>query len=102
MTAASELNFSQPGSAFADHPVQITTLSKPTENSNDVAANLNRLEMLSQFTRPGIAFYMAQQETLYCEHHHGQLYWEHHHGNTLSVLGTQLSKRHCIGNTTFY
>ena len=63
-TAASELNFSRPGSETADPPVQDTAPSNPVENKINVAGNLNQLEMLSQYTRPGIAFSVAQQESI--------------------------------------
>ena len=46
MTAPKELNFSLPGSATADPPVQDTARSNPPENTSNVAGNLNRLEML--------------------------------------------------------
>ena len=49
--AASELNFSGPSSAATDYPVQDIALSNPPENSNNVAGNLNHLEMLSKYTR---------------------------------------------------
>ena len=68
MTAASELNFSRPGSATADPPVQETAPSNPPENKSKVAGNLNYYEMLSEYTRPGVAFSFAQQEALYREY----------------------------------
>ena len=55
LTAASELNFSRPGSATADPPVQDTAPSNPPENRSNVAGNLNHLEMLSQYKMPGVA-----------------------------------------------
>ena len=73
LTAASELNFSRPGSATADPPVQDTAHSNPPENTNNVAGNLNHLEMLSQYTRPGVAISIAQQEALYREYLQAQL-----------------------------
>ena len=48
LTAASELNFSRPGSATADPPVRDTAPSNPPENTSIVTDNLNHLEMLSQ------------------------------------------------------
>ena len=48
LTAASELNFSRPGSATVDPSVQYTAPSNPSENTNNIAGNLNHLEMLSQ------------------------------------------------------
>ena len=71
--AASELNFSRPGSATADPPVQDIAPSNPPENTSNVADNLNRLEMLSQYTRPGDAISVAQQEALYREYLQAQL-----------------------------
>ena len=68
LTAASELNFSRPSSATTDPPVQDTAPSNPPENTNNVAGNLNHLEMLSQYTRPGVAISVAQQEALYREY----------------------------------
>ena len=73
MTAASELNFSCPGSATADPPVQDTAPSNRPENTSNVAGNLNDLEILSQYTRPGIAISVAQQEALYREYLQAQL-----------------------------
>ena len=73
MTAASELNFSRPGSASADPPVQETVPSNPPENTSNFAGNLNHLEMLSQYTRPGVAISVAQQEALYREYLQAQL-----------------------------
>ena len=73
LTAASELNFSRPGSATADPPVQDFAPSNPPENTSNVAGNLNRLEMLSQYTRPGVAYSVAQQEALYREYLQAQL-----------------------------
>ena len=73
LTAASGLNFSRPGSATADPPVQDTAPSNPPENTSNVAGNLNRLEMLSQYTRPGVAISVAQQESLYREYLQAQL-----------------------------
>ena len=72
MTAASELIFSRPGSATADPPFQ-DTATNPPENTNNVAGNLNHLEMLSQYTRPGVAISVAQQEALYREYLQAQL-----------------------------
>ena len=73
LSATSELNFSRPGSATADPPVQDTAHSNPPENTNNVAGNLNHLEMLSQYTRPGVAISVAQQEALYREYLQAQL-----------------------------
>ena len=73
LTAASESNFSRPGSATADPPVQDTAPSNPPENTSNVAGNLNHLEMLSQYTRPGVAISVAQQEALYREYLQAQL-----------------------------
>ena len=73
LTAASDLNFSRPCSATADPPVQDTAPSNPPENTNNVAGNLNHLEMLSQYTRPGVAISVAQQEALYREYLQAQL-----------------------------
>ena len=73
LTAASELNFSRPGSATTDPPVQDTAPSNPPENTNNVADNLHHLEMLSQYTRPGVAISVAQQEALYREYLQAQL-----------------------------
>ena len=73
LTAASELNFSRPGSATADPPVQDTAPSSPPENTSKVGGNLNDLEMLSQYTRPGVAISFAQQEALYREYLQAQL-----------------------------
>ena len=67
LTAASELNYSRPGSATADSHVQDTAPSNPPENISKVAGNLNYLEILSQYTRPGVAVSVAQQEALYRE-----------------------------------
>ena len=73
LTAASELNFSRPGSATADPPVQDTAPSNPPENTSNVADNLNHLEKLSQYTRPGVAISVAQQEALHQEYLQAQL-----------------------------
>ena len=73
LTAASDLNFSRPCSATADPPVQDTAPSNPPENTNNVAGNLNHLEMLSQYTRPGVAISVAQREALYREYLQAQL-----------------------------
>ena len=73
LTAATELSFSRPGSATAVPPVQDTVPSNPPENTNNVAGNLNHLEMLSQYTRPGVATSVAQQEALYREYLQPQL-----------------------------
>ena len=72
-TAASDLIFSRPGSATAEPPVQDTAPSNLPENTNNVAGNLNHLEMLSQYTRPGVAISVAQQEALYREYLQAQL-----------------------------
>ena len=77
LTAASELNFSRPGSATADPPVQDTAPGNPPENTSNVAGNLNHLEMLSQYTRPGVAISIAQQEALYREYLQAQLQQSH-------------------------
>ena len=68
LTAASELNFSRPGSATADTPVQDTAPSNPPLNTSNIADNLNHLEMFSQYTRLGVAISVAQQEALYREY----------------------------------
>ena len=73
MTAASELNFSRPGSATADPPVRDTAPNNPPENLSNVAGNLNHLEMLSQCTRPAVAISVAQQKALYREYLQAQL-----------------------------
>ena len=73
LTAASELNFSRHDSATADPPVQDTAPSNPPENTSNVAGILNHLEMLSQYTRPGVAISIAQQEALYREYLQAQL-----------------------------
>ena len=65
LTAASELNCSRPGSATADPPVQDTAPSNPPENTKNVAGKLNHLEMLSEYTQPGVAISVAQQEALH-------------------------------------
>ena len=69
---SSELNFSRPGSATAN-PLVKNTHSNPPENTNNVAGNLNHLEMLCQYTRPGVAVSVAQQEALYREYLQAQL-----------------------------
>ena len=73
LIAASELNFSRPGSATAVPPVQDTVPINPPENTSNFAGNLNHLEMLSQYTRPGVAISVAQQEALYREYLQAQL-----------------------------
>ena len=70
---SSELNFSRPGSATADPPVKDTSPSNPPENPSNVADNLHHLEMLSHYTRPGVAISVAQQEALYREYLQAQL-----------------------------
>ena len=65
MKAASELNISRPGSATADPPVQDTAPSNTPENTSNVAGS--HLETLSQYTMPGVAISIAQQEALYRE-----------------------------------
>ena len=70
---ASKLNFFSPGSATADPPVQDTALSNSPENSSKTAGNLNHLEMLSQYTRPGVADSAAQKQALYQEYLRTQL-----------------------------
>ena len=70
---SSEINFSRPGSATADPPVKDTPPSNPPENPSNVADNLHHLEMLSQYTRPGVAVSVAQQEALYREYLQAQL-----------------------------
>ena len=70
---SSELNFSRPGSATADPPVKDTSPSNPPENPSNVADNLHNLEMVSQYTRPGVAISVAQQEALYREYLQAQL-----------------------------
>ena len=67
-----ELNFSPPGSATADPPVKDTP-SNPPENTSNIADNLHHLEMLSQYTRPGVAISVALQEALYREYLQAQL-----------------------------
>ena len=59
--------FSRPGSSTADPPVKDTSPSNPPENPSNVADNLHHLEMLSQYTRPGVAISVAQPEALYRE-----------------------------------
>ena len=56
---SSELNFSCPGSATADPPVKDTAPSNPPENTSNVADNLHYVEMVSQYTRPGVAISVA-------------------------------------------
>ena len=73
LTAASALNLFRPGSATADPLVQDTASSNPPENANNVAVNLNHLEMLSHYTMAGVAISIAQQEALYREHLHAQM-----------------------------
>ena len=73
LTAASELNFSRPDSATADPLVQDTAPSNPQENTSNVAGNLNHLEVLSQYTMPGVAISIAQQEALYREYINAQM-----------------------------
>ena len=65
LTAAGELNFSRPGSAAAYQAVEDTSIGNPPENSNNVARNLNHLEILSQYTRSGVAISIAQHLALY-------------------------------------
>ena len=60
-TAASEFNFSRPCSASADAPVQDTAPSNPPENTSNVAGNFNHLEMLSEYTRPGVAISLYRE-----------------------------------------
>ena len=67
---AGELNFSLPGSATA---VQDIAPSNPSENTCNVAGNLNHLGMFSQYTRPGAEISVAQQEALYRENLQTQL-----------------------------
>ena len=73
LTAACELNFFRPGSATADFPVKYTAPSNPQENRSNLADNLNHLEVFSQYTRPGVAIPVAQQEALYREYLQAQL-----------------------------
>ena len=73
LTAASELNFSRPGSATADPLVQDTAPRNPPENTSYAVGNLNHLGMLSQYTRPEVCT-------------HGQF--------------LLLSKKRCIRNTS--
>ena len=73
LTAASELNFSRPDSATADPPFQDTAPGNAPENTSNVAGNLNHLEKLCQYTRPGVAISVAQQEALYREYLQAQL-----------------------------
>ena len=73
LTAASKFNFSRPVSATADPLVQDTAPSNLPENTCNAAGNLNHLEMLSQYTRPGVAISVAQQEALYREYLQAQL-----------------------------
>ena len=70
---SSKLNFSRPGSATADPPVKDNAPSNPPENTSIVADNLHHLEMLSRYTRPGVAISVAQQEALYLEYLQAQL-----------------------------
>ena len=65
LRAAVELNFCRPGSATADQPVQDTALSSPPEYSIIVVGNSIHIEMLSQYTRPGIAISISQ--TIICQ-----------------------------------
>ena len=60
LRAAVELKFCRPGSATADHPVQDTALSSPPEYSIIVVGKSIHIEMLSQYTRPGIAISISQ------------------------------------------
>ena len=83
LTAASEFIFSRPGSATADTPFQDNAQSNPPENTSNVAGNLNHIEMLSQYTRPGVAISVAQQEALYtsrlnCSNHSVSKGWSRH------------------------
>ena len=48
LTAASELNFSRPGSATAVPTVKDNSPSNPPENTSSVADNLHHLEKFSQ------------------------------------------------------
>ena len=73
LTAASELNFSRRGSATADPPVQDTAPSNPQENTSNVAGNLNRHEMLPQYTMPVVAISIAQHDELYREFLNNQI-----------------------------
>ena len=73
MTAASESNFSRPGSATTDSTLQDTAPSNPPENRSKGASNLNHLEMLSQYTMAGVAISIAQQEALYREYLNAQM-----------------------------
>ena len=73
LTAASESNISRPDSAIADPPVQNTAPINPPENASNFAVNLNHLEMFSQYTRPGVAISVAQQEALYREYLYAHL-----------------------------
>ena len=57
-----ELNFSRPGPATADLPVKDTAPSNPPENTSNVGDNLHHLEMLSQYTRPGVAFLLPSRK----------------------------------------
>ena len=66
-------NFFRPSSATTHPTVRHTVPSNPPENPNNFASNLNHLEMLSQYTWPGIAISIAQQEALYRKYLHGQL-----------------------------
>ena len=77
-TAENELNFSFvlfqqpltllfkqplfcPASATADPTIQYTAPGNPPENPSNVAGILNHLEMLSQYTRLGIALSIAEE-----------------------------------------
>ena len=73
LTAASELNFYCSGRATADHTAQDTAPKNPPENTSNVAGNLNHLEQLSRYTRPGSAISVAQQKALYRVHLQAQL-----------------------------
>ena len=44
-----------------------------TKNLGTVPGNLNHLEKLSQYTAPGVAVSIAQQEALYREYLHAQI-----------------------------
>ena len=70
---SSELKFSRHGSSTTDPPVENTAPINPPEDTRNVADNLHHLEMLSQYTWPGVAISVAQQEALYREYLQAQL-----------------------------
>ena len=71
LIAASETSSSDFGSVTNYHCV--TAVINHPENSSNVVNNLNHLEMLSQYTRPGVPNSNAQQDLMYREALHAQL-----------------------------